>query len=156
MEEGELLQTCAPSACSQAALLRALCLPSQGSSSFVCSYSSPKSPAQILLPILRGLSSAGDRGPCVHELMPCLLAECFLMLPLKQFSPFTAFSPPKGKQRYLKLIRNKQQRSRGEGLDEMPGGSTSRRFMDMAWQLAVAYHSTGNFIKRSILLPVNK
>lgn len=50
----------------------------------------------------------------VHDLMLCLLAECFLMLPLKQFSPFTAFSPPKGKQRYLKLIKSKQQRSQGE------------------------------------------
>lgn len=91
--------------------------------------------------MLGGLSSAGGvGGPCVHELMPCLLAECFLMLPLKQFSPFTASPPPKGKQRYLKLIRNKQQRSQGGWLGEMPGGSTSRRFMDTAVSSSLPEH----------------
>lgn len=38
----------------------------------------------------------------------------------------------------------------------MPGGSTYGGFMDMAWQLAVAYQSIGNAIKRGILLSVSK
>lgn len=72
---------------------------------------SPQLPSSIL-PVLGG----GHGGPCAHERMPRLLLECFLILPLKHFyfsPPFTAFSLPKGKQRYHKLIKSKRQRSRG-------------------------------------------
>lgn len=129
-----------------------------------CAHPAKATTAKSLLPkcplpftIQHPASAGGDPGSLSTRAGPARTVPftasfkvLFFPLPLQPF-PF-----PKGSRGTLNSLGAKGREGGGDGLGGVPGGSTFRRFMAVAWQLAVAYQSTGNFIKRSILLSVSE